>query len=332
MRLLSGNFVDSLAVGNVVDIETVYNADLNNDGSIGHVTTPIENDGSVSLGQSTRGVYLINGATEIKLNGNALGPGSLGDWSAIHVEADGNGGYRLLWKNGGGTYSEWVLDGSGNFVDSLAVGNVVDIETVYNADLNNDGSIGHVTTPIENDGSVSLGQSTRGVYLINGATEIKLNGNALGPGSLGDWSAIHVEADGNGGYRLLWKNGGGTYSEWVLDGSGNFVDSLAVGNVVDIETVYNADLNNDGSIGHVVNNVALTAVLNQMPVPNAEMDEFKFYPNKSAVSENSDGDYVASVVPANPTEANPLLSLDLTTQTEIYVGPIATTEDDFFLI
>ena len=243
-----GNLVSASNPASVIDVEVDYGLDLNNDGATGHITTTIENDGSTTLASSTRGIYLIDGSTEITQNGVALGPNSFAGWSAIQAEAV-SGGYRVLWQHTGGTYADWTLDSQGNLVAASNLTNIIDVEMDYGLDLNNDGTTGHFNTTIENDGSTTLASSTRGMYLIDDSVEIKLSGTALGPDSFVGWAAIQAEASG-GGYRVLWEHTSGAYADWTLDNQGNLVAANNLTNIIDVELDYGLDLNNDGTIGH----------------------------------------------------------------------------------
>ncbi len=243
-----GTLLNGAAIANVVDREIFYGADLNNDGTIGHATSSIESNGSNELFLSTRGMYLIDGVTEITKNGVAMGPDSIPGWTPVQVEASG-GGYRVLWQNTSGSYYEWALDGQGELVNGSAVANVIDVEAFYGVDLNNDGQTGHFNMSIESNGSNELFLSTRGMYLIDGVTEITKNGVAMGPDSIPGWTPVQVEASG-GGYRVLWQNTSGSYYEWALDGQGELVNGSTVANVIDVEAFYGVDLNNDGQTGH----------------------------------------------------------------------------------
>ncbi len=243
----TGAFINGTAIANVIDVESFYGADINNDGTTGHVVTPIESNGSTSLSSSTQGSYLINGSIPVSLNGTTIAPGGLAGWDAVQVEASG-GGYRLLWKNSDGSYAEWTLNSAGQYSGGGAVGNVVDLEIFYGADINGDGTTGHTINSIETAGSTDLGASTQGMYMINGTIAVTLNGANIGPGSVSGWNAIHVEASG-GGYRLLWKNTDGSYAEWTLNGAGQFISGAAVPDVVAVEAFYQWDIDGSGTVG-----------------------------------------------------------------------------------
>ncbi|WP_420587332.1 M10 family metallopeptidase C-terminal domain-containing protein [Ruegeria sp.] len=245
-----GQFQSAAVIDNVVDVEVFYDADLNNDGTIGHTTTTLETEGTTTLGSSTHGYYLLGGSVSLSRNGDDIGSETYANWQAIQAEADG-GGYRLLWVNTNGQYSEWTTNGQGQFLSSTNIGSVVDVEAFYNTDLNNDGAIGHTTTTIESDGTSTLEASTQGHYLLGGSVVLSLNGNDVGPDSYANWQAVQAEADGaTGGYRVLWVNTNGKYSEWTVNSQGQFQSAANIDNVVDVEVFYDADLNNDGTTGH----------------------------------------------------------------------------------
>ncbi len=261
----SGAYVghETVSVSGLIDFETVFQSDLNNDGSIGHVSTSIESNGAYELLSSTSGAYLIkdSGGDEITASylGDPVGPDSFAGWQASQVEADGNGGFALLWQHSSGSNIVWTLDASGAHVghETVSASGLVDFETVFLSDLNNDGSIGHVSTSIENNGAYELLSSTSGTYLIkdSGGDEITASylGNPVGPDSFAGWQASQVEADGNGGFALLWQHSSGSNIVWTLDASGACVghETVSASGLIDFETVFQSDLNNDDSIGHV---------------------------------------------------------------------------------
>ncbi|WP_254429688.1 M10 family metallopeptidase C-terminal domain-containing protein [Ruegeria atlantica] len=244
----SGDFITFDRIENIVDLETFFNADLNDDGTIGHTINIVETDGSTNLREATQGYYLIGTDTRIKFNGQDVGPNSFAGWKATHVEADGDG-YRVLWTNGAGEYTDWTVDGSGSYVSHTTVDNIVDVETVFDVDFNNDGTIGHTTRTIESNGSTTLSESTHGYYLIGADTRIKFNDEDVGPSSFAGWQAVQVEAK-DGGYRVLWKNEAGEYTDWTLNGDGEYVSHAPVGVIEDAEILFGVDLNDNGTTGY----------------------------------------------------------------------------------
>ncbi|WP_214648125.1 hypothetical protein, partial [Ruegeria lacuscaerulensis] len=252
--------------------------DLNDDDTIGHVTTPIESDGATTLAVSTASGYLINGSVGVTEGGSAVGPDRIEGWSAIHVEETNEGGYRLLWKTDvGETYYEWILNDQGAVVGGNAVDNVAGIEAFYDVDLNDDDTIGHVTTPIESDGATTLAVSTASGYLINGSVGVTEGGSAVGPDRIEGWSAIHVEETNEGGYRLLWKTDvGETYYEWILNDQGAVVGGNAVDNVADVEIFYGDDIDGSGTTGPGEPRIAAQPQESVAFVDTRDWDMFEF--------------------------------------------------------
>jgi hypothetical protein len=221
-------------------------------------------------------MYLIDGSTEILQNGTPVGPNSIPGWSAIQAEA-ANGGYNVLWQNVNGDYYEWTLNGQGELIGGGVVGNVVDVEAFYGADINNDGTTGHFTTQIEDNGSTTLSSSTQGMYLIDGSTEILQNGTPVGPNSIPGWSAIQAEATGNG-YRVLWENDSGEFYEWTLNSQGELVSGGGIPDVADVEVFYGADIDGNGTTGTGLPRLTSSAserVINPI-LEGAAEDEFQF--------------------------------------------------------
>uniref|UniRef100_UPI001BE44C84 hypothetical protein n=1 Tax=Ruegeria lacuscaerulensis TaxID=55218 RepID=UPI001BE44C84 len=255
-----------------------YDVDLNDDDTIGHVTTPIESDGATTLAVSTASGYLINGSVGVTEGGSAVGPDRIEGWSAIHVEETNEGGYRLLWKTDvGETYYEWILNDQGAVVGGNAVDNVAGIEAFYDVDLNDDDTIGHVTTPIESDGATTLAVSTASGYLINGSVGVTEGGSAVGPDRIEGWSAIHVEETNEGGYRLLWKTDvGETYYEWILNDQGAVVGGNAVDNVANVEIFYGDDIDGSGTTGPGEPRIAAQPQESVAFVDTRDWDMFEF--------------------------------------------------------
>ncbi|WP_298934755.1 matrixin family metalloprotease [uncultured Ruegeria sp.] len=246
----AGGYVAGEVIGNVVDVETFYGADIDGDNNVGHVVTNIETNGSVNLAVSTQDTYVVDGTKTLTWNGQNIGPNTLPGWTALQAEAFG-GGYKVLLQNTDGTYVEWTLDSSGAYVDGATASNVYDLEAFYGVDLNTDSTVGHVTTSIESAGAITLQSSTQTGYIIDGDKQLTYNGQNIGPNTLPGWTALQAEAV-TGGYKVLLKNTDGTYVEWTLNGTGEYVAGEVIGNVADVETFYGADIDGDNNVGHVV--------------------------------------------------------------------------------
>lgn len=328
--------VSDSIVENVVDVEVYYSADLNNDGTIGHKTTAIESDGSTSLASSTHGHYLLNNSVELSLNGNDIGADSYADWSAIQAEADG-GGFRVLWKNPNGQYSEWTVNGTGAHTGNTTIENVVDVESFYGVDLNADGTIGHITNVIETNGATSLaGSPTHGHYILDNSVTLSLNGNDIGPDSYPDWQAIHAEAAGDG-YRVLWKHTDGRYSEWTVDGQGRYQSSENIADVIDVESFYGYDINGSGTVGYeepkLTQSVSDRQVQNPQKVNLVDPDEFEFrsaLPDQTTAGDSADEYDYALLTSGNSDEVEPILKQGAKNPENIILDVFNLLEDDVF--
>jgi hypothetical protein len=265
----SGNFISQGAAVSgsswyEQSFETALGQDLNNDGTIGPVTSLIEFFGSTSL-TKVADSYFFNyglvGSTQLKMNGVYVAAGQFGNWTPLGVERAANGVYQLAWKNGGlDQYIGWNVDGSGNFISQGAVVSgsswyVQSFETVLGQNLNGDATLGPTTTPIESTGLVSLTRVADSFFFNYGSgPQLKVNGVYVATGQFGNWTPIGVEQGGNG-YWLAWKNGpADQYVVWETDGAGNFLRSLtdavsgSTATLQQFEPLLYQDLNGDGFV------------------------------------------------------------------------------------
>jgi hypothetical protein len=127
-------------------------------------------DGSTSLYQVGNSFEVeVNGTgPTIKYQGAAVTVGEFGDWTPIGAVQTASG-YDVAWKDAaGGQYTVWALDTNGNYLSSpvgLVPGNnaaLESIETLFNQDLNNDGTIGPplATHPVAAQVADNTGEST----------------------------------------------------------------------------------------------------------------------------------------------------------------------------
>ncbi|MEM8811160.1 MAG: M10 family metallopeptidase C-terminal domain-containing protein [Pseudomonadota bacterium] len=221
----------------------------------------LETDGDYALKREFR-QYVIEDAAENTINISYLGlpvvTGFNGQWTPLHVEENGSGGFQLLWTNASGDFNLWQLDGSGAYVSDIVFSQseITDYEAEFEADLNGDGTIGRVVTVLEDDGDLDLLSESGVRYLIREAggntTGIYYNGKALAPGAFGGWSATHVEANGSGGFDVILHNAvDNQHALWELDSNGNYLSShlLEGSSLFHYETVFGDDLSGDGTVG-----------------------------------------------------------------------------------
>ncbi len=290
-------------------IETVFNLDLNDDGSIGvpgagqtgsqtggqgagqtgGQGTVISNNGTTELVQVGSNYYVYATGTttgpELTYNNTPYFAGEFGDWTPIGAVAV-NGGYDVAWKSqSAGEYQVFSYTSAGNYTGTV-IGAVSgtnaaleQIETVFNLDLNDDGSIGvpgagqtgsqtggqgagqtgGQGTVISNNGTTELVQVGSNYYVYATGTttgpELTYNNTPYFAGEFGDWTPIGAVAV-NGGYDVAWKSqSAGEYQVFSYTSAGNYTGTV-IGVVSgtnaaleQIETVFNLDLNDDGSIG-----------------------------------------------------------------------------------
>jgi len=179
------------------------------------------------------------------------------------------GGYDVAWHDpSSGLYTIWSISNSGAYQSNLigqVAGNNVSLEnfeTLFNQDLNGDGHVGPPPpTVIHDNGTTSLVQSGSNYFLdadgVSGlGPELALNGSAVTAGELGTWAPISAVQVAGGGYDVAWHDpSSGLYTIWSISSSGayqsNLIGAVAGNNVSleNFETLFNQDLNGDGTIG-----------------------------------------------------------------------------------
>ena len=259
----------------LINWEDDFQADLNEDGTIGHTLNEIESVGNVTLSSSTTGGYSIShdGGGEIDLTdtrGRLIKQSSRFDFE--HAEENTDGGYDVLSnapRRGVDDYQVRHFDSSGQEVGrATKIGRsdarLADWEDDFEADLNADGTIGHTLNEIESVGNVTLSSSTAGGYSIShdGGGEITLTdtrGRVIKQSSRFDFE--HAEENPDGGYDVLSnapRRGVDDYQVRHFDSSGQEVGrATKIGRsdarLADWEDDFEVDLNADGTIGHTLN-------------------------------------------------------------------------------
>ncbi|WP_422000756.1 leishmanolysin-related zinc metalloendopeptidase [Reyranella sp.] len=257
----SGNYVsgDSVLAGTSYAFQTkegTLGQDINGDGAIGLKSTLIESAGLVKL-YRLADTYALNGiATILKFNGTHVTADTFAGWSAIGAEVNGSG-FLVAWKNASGDqFKIWNVDFNGNYVSgNVAVsGFTYDFEsqeTVFEQDLNGDGTIGINTAVIESSGDTTLVRIAD-TFTVDGKA-VKLNGATFAQTDA--WTPIGAEAVAGGGYQLVLKFGStDQYKFWNLDSAANFVSGGATmlginSTLQSTETAFQQDLNGDGTTG-----------------------------------------------------------------------------------
>ena len=141
-------------------------------------------------------------------------------------------------------------------------------ETLFQQDLNGDGLVGPpiVSTTIEQAGATSLTQVGNNFYLYAKGTTagplLQLSGAAVTANLYPGWSLIGGEK-ASVGYEVAWKSAStGQYSLWSTDNNGNFIQNLGVmtassSTLQSHETLFQQDLNGDGTVGPPVVTTAI---------------------------------------------------------------------------
>lgn len=288
----AGNYASSVTGivtgrnGTLQQLEIDFQQDINNDGTIGVSTTAIETNGATGLTAVGDRFYFDNGSM-VGPSFKYLGTDVIADqflgWSPIAVEAR-NGEYDVVWKSDAADqFIVWRTNGAGHYasnVTGLVSGDsygLQSLEDVFAQDLNNDGTVGLVTTSIETSGSTDLvAVADRFFFETAGAAgpSFKYLGTDVIASQFGGWAPIAAEARA-GGYDVIWKlQGADQYTAWHTDSNGNYASSLtgvvsgADTKLQSLETSLRQDFTNDGWIG-----TAPTTGQGQTTVSNDGLDD-----------------------------------------------------------
>ena len=111
---------------------------------------------------------------QLKFGGAGVTVGEFGAWTPIGAEAVDRG-YEVVWQIAGADqYAIWNVDSGGHYRSNAAevvsgISYAVELrETVFQQDLNGDGTIGLVTTTIEKSGRNEAGPGSRHLLLDAG--------------------------------------------------------------------------------------------------------------------------------------------------------------------
>ncbi|MCG7522233.1 DUF4214 domain-containing protein [Ruegeria sp. Ofav3-42] len=225
----------------------------------------VETEG-VGLRVSANGYYVVNDGTQlIKMrdqNGLVDPEQKLASgWQAKHAGADPDGnGYLVYWENSDGQKAIWQLDDGGTLVTSHIADApmIAGSETAFGLDLTGDGVVGHSYTVRDAIGDVKLltVDTDNNRYAIETAdgdiVHVMNAGTLVSDDSFVGFSAQHATANPDGGgFLLFFDRVNGEDAIWELNSEGSLATSYYVDDaaLVDLETVFGADLNDDGSLG-----------------------------------------------------------------------------------
>jgi len=247
--------------------ETLFQQDLNDDGTIGIPSTTtqavIEANSRTSLIAVGNHFLLHNVAANVMLSyaGALVEVGQFGDWTLIGAERTVDGG-QVVWKFGNtDQYKVWTIDNDGNYVSGTATMSGASTalqvyEIGLHQDLNGDGAIGVPPTTIEANGSTSL-MAAGSTFLLHGSgadVSLKYAGAVVQAGQFGGWTPISAEQTASG-YQVAWKFGNADqYTVWTTDSNGAHLSNTAVVSGASttlkaLEIGFRHDLNGDGTIG-----------------------------------------------------------------------------------
>ncbi len=235
----NGNYITNLASGisatssTLENFETVFHQDLNGDGTIGTPPPPpptvIQTDGTTSLVQAGNDYFLnpvSSGTTiagpELKFGGAPVTVGMWTGWAPVGAVQTASG-FDVAFKNAStGLFNIWSTDSNGNYITNLASGisatssTLENFETVFQQDLNGDGTVGVPPPPpptvIQTDGTTSLLQSGSDYFLNPVSSGLTITGPELkfigAPVTVGMWTgwAVVGAVQTASGYDVAFKN------------------------------------------------------------------------------------------------------------------------------
>jgi len=298
---------DSLTLSEVRNEEAVHDLDLDGDGVVGDtIEAALANDGQgKGIFKTTSGSYIIDDGTlsvgdqtndptiltqEVaarrgpptislkEFEENITGFVSHNDKSLVYYRDKKN-----IWHK-----EEFSKEGVLENITKYNLSTLLNDESKYNIDLNNDGNIGDVITAVIGDnGSIGLYQTGSGSYLIDNSgldigdssvsptllTQVVTARRGPATTSLYEFSntPTGTVALTEGGFGVYYQTTGRNGVEWKRDsfdtnGLYKQTDSYSFTELLAEESTYNIDLNKDGSVGDVVaevviNNAAKTSSL-----------------------------------------------------------------------
>ena len=252
-------------------LETTFNQDLNDDGTIGIPKVVIQTDGTTALTEVGTNYFLnpTGGGTgpELHYGGSVVTAGEFGTWTPIGAVQVAGGGYDVAWHDpSSGLYTVWSTDSNGNYLSNL-IGAVAATALRWRPWRPPSLRTSITTAPsasrrivIQTDGTTALTEVGTNYFLnpTGGGTgpELHYGGSVVTAGEFGTWTPIGAVQVAGGGYDVAWHDpSSGLYTVWSTDSNGNYLSNL-IGAVASnstaleaLETTFNQDLNNDGTIG-----------------------------------------------------------------------------------
>ncbi|MEO1159081.1 MAG: hypothetical protein AAFW74_01335, partial [Pseudomonadota bacterium] len=247
----------SQSLASLGELEALFAADLDGDGTIGTVEA-IEDNGDYQLSVTPGNVYEISNGIDSPVtlthSGADVGPARYAGWTALQAEATDTG-FAVLWQGPNDAYSLWQTDANGAYLSSSSqsLASLGELEQVFAADLDGNGQIGTFET-IEENGDYQLSVTPANAYEISDgdSTSVTLTQGAtsVGPTRYAGWSALQAEAT-DSGFAVLWQGPNDIYNVWQTDANGAYQSSSthSSDDLVELEALFAADLDGDGTIG-----------------------------------------------------------------------------------
>jgi len=261
------------------DLESVFQVDLNGDGSKGSTFGRIATTGEFSLlrrsDDSTLAVAGSRGSLLSLAWGGAplrVDDSRLPGWRALAAGRIGSTN-QLLWREADtGNLTTWTFDDRWNPIggtpivagDSTAA---ITLEESFGRDANNDGFIGNPYTTIAISGTVALQRHSRSGRLAvssNGDTSIGLSwgGKDLldGDSRLSGWTALAANRVNNINQVLWAEAGSGNLTTWTFDDRWNPTGGTPIvprdsDDTLTLEDSFGVDVNRDGVIGETLSSI-----------------------------------------------------------------------------
>ncbi len=226
---------------------------------VGGLPTVIQTDGSTSLTEIADQYYLYNGSgvgPELKYGGAAVVAGQFGGWVPIGAMQTASG-YDVAWEiPGANEYTIWTTNSNGVWLSNTPILSgtsyaLESYESIFNQDLNGDGTIGLTTTTIRTDGSTSLTGVANEYFLDNsGGSDpaLQYHGSDVTAGEFGAWVPIGAVQTASG-YDVAWEiPGANEYTIWTTNSNGVWLSNTPILSgtsyaLESYESIFNQDLN-----------------------------------------------------------------------------------------
>ena len=213
----------------------------------------INTDASWSVGLNTNKLVKVTFADITSINDDTFG------YSAVAVEPDGKGGYRLFVRSDANNDAivEVAVNAAGKVdpasVTALTKAQMYAVETQYKLDLNDNGGFGDHPVLLQG-GAINLYEDALGDYQIgtgvNALKTLTVGGQLLTDEVLpAGWKIIDVEPSGNN-YTVYAKSGTGDIYAADFTSAGVYTGGkvLTAAELNALETAQGIDINGDSSL------------------------------------------------------------------------------------